>query len=1221
MPSVEPPNSFENHDSPQVRLFLDRASAVVAQCGGVNAKSRILLGKLAEELGLSRDEAEPAIRTLLLGSEDFGPRKSNARSSRPKPPPLPREARRVSEGTQEARRISEGDSASSLADASGYREPAAAVLIDDDAVMQNFTDQAAFVLARHGGLNPKSRVILEQLAQSMGVTPQEMDAALASLDEAHRGVEVLPEPPPPPPAPPATASPVDLAEAAAPRPPALPGSDEAEPSAGPPPVPKPGPQEVYRNYLHRAIDDLQRPRINPRRERRLIEQGTHKLGLSPALARFILCEVARERNVTVASREQNPERPGHSAQEAEFLRRARAIIAEQRGVTVPGQIKIAAAARELGLSEEERQRGMDLLQEGAAPRSEAEIRRQELLAAFRESLPPMMDGLPRKIITPDVVADLVDRGVERFGVERDDAEKAVREAAAARGVRFISQRSAVDHLTRLVSDRMAGSPVLHETDRRRILAEGAQWGLSPGDVEAIVHEQIDINRQSHAARRRRSGVAAALAGAAAFALIGGAGAWMLLKSTNQPLADGHRSRQAAIEPENGAAGEAPPPPADHWWDVDLSVAMARAETELPSLRLALDQVRSHSPERRKAAYTRLVAGLPQTIDSRTASAVLKEILTGCYALEPSDAAAEHLRERLLEKLPAPSDPLPKDDRAFREAYAAAQTAASAVTREGVSETRADDMLRPLARAVGMSPDPEWQEAELYRQCMGALTQSLYRLVTGAAPSQPLAVQPLHAFLAGQARRWLDISVWERLDAQFLQAILPAAEDAWREYQDVILRVVNSADPATVLQAVEILERARNEALREYLKFALMRRIGQATDGPSAEEVAAEVRKKFGARVTPADRVEDAAQQFFGEVDEALALISAAPDETLRLLEETARLARLAAMGCALSQGELGRSAFEELSETDPLSLEKASDESAARRRSSDVVNEAQARVVGRHIESLSRATHPVPRVSALRWIADNAVRVPEISPDEGKVIAEYLLAPKSAEEREAIAGFIPQVGRWRTVRLATADLISDARVRQDLVQEVVGLLLGHSVEADSEGEWRQQLRLALMRSALDHSTAAPSSHPHDAAQDEVRDAYLAQARVLGVPSAAYSGAAAPAAVLRPMIEHTAARLSGAARDEEHRRFLAEISHRLEAVDYLGDNDLRRLALLERDWLRLLAIDVAQNRPDRAAEAEALADSLHESDRAAANVLVQLRNGQAAIVRMWRLRVE
>ncbi|MBW3595800.1 MAG: hypothetical protein KY475_00835 [Planctomycetes bacterium] len=1199
MSSVEPSHPDPNYENPQVRLFLDRASAVVAQCGGVNAKSRLLLGKLAEELGLTREEAEPAIRTLLLGSEDFGPPKRGA--GRPQPPPLPKRP------------------PPPIRAASGAID---AVVIDDDAVLQNFIDQAAFVLARHGGLNAKSRVVLEQLARSMGVTPPEMDAALKMLHEAETAVEVLPEPAPPPPPPPTAFSPPDdlnpwaepPADASAPPP-------ESEPPASPPPPPKPRPQEVYRTYLHKAIDDLQRPRINPRRERRLVEQGTNKLGLSPALARHILCEVARERNVAVASRADDPEQPQHPEQTAEFLRRARAIIAEQRGVTLAGQIKITAAANELGLSDEERQRAMDLLQEGAAPQSQDQIRRQELLAAFRESLPSAIDALPRKIITPDVVAELVERGGDLHGVERDDAERAVRDVAAARGVRFISQRSAVEHLTRRVSERMAGSPVLHDLDRKRMFAEGAQWGLAGADVEAVVHEQVEINRQAHAARRRRAGMFAALAGAALFALAASGGAWVLLRSMSSSPATPGDATEVATAGEGGASPEAAPPPADHWWDVDLSVAMARAETELPSLRFALEQVRSHSADTRAQAYAKLVAGLPRTIDSRTASAVHKEILTGCYALDPSDKAAARLRERLLEKIPASTDPLPPDDRLFREAYAAAQIAASAITRDSVSETRSDEMLRSLARIVGMSVDPEWQEAELYRQSMAALTETLYRLVINAAPSQPLAVHALHAFLAGEARRWLDISAWERLDAQFLQAVLPVAEDAWGEYREVILRVVNSADPATVLQAVEILERVRDESLRYFLATALSRRIGQARAGPPPEEVAEAVRERFGAKVTSADRAEDAVRRFSGEADEAIARISAGPDETLQLLEETARLARLAAMGCALSQGELGRAAFDELAEAESISLEKISAEaSSPPRASSDAVTEARERVVSRYVESLGRSSHPVPRTGFLRGIAENAPHLNELEPEQGEVIAEYLLAPKSNEEREAIAGFIPQVAKWKAVRLAMADLVADTPVRQDLVQDVVGLALGGAPEIAAEDNWRKQLRRALMRSALERGFAAPSSHPHDAAQEEILASYQSQAQTLGVPAAAYSSATSPAAVLEAMIQHTAARLSGAG-DEDDRRFLTSIPHRLQVAEYLGDNDLRRLALLERVWLRLLAIDVAESHTDRAADAGAIIQSIHEADSAAPNVLVQARSGQAALVRMWRLRVE
>src|SRR5687768_2756982 len=94
MPPFEtPPISHDVSDHPQLQLFLERATTVVARCGGWNAKSRILLGDLAHELGISRQEAEPAIRTLLIATEDFLPKPRNGHpvesSYTPLPPPPP----------------------------------------------------------------------------------------------------------------------------------------------------------------------------------------------------------------------------------------------------------------------------------------------------------------------------------------------------------------------------------------------------------------------------------------------------------------------------------------------------------------------------------------------------------------------------------------------------------------------------------------------------------------------------------------------------------------------------------------------------------------------------------------------------------------------------------------------------------------------------------------------------------------------------------------------------------------------------------------------------------------------------------------------------------------------------------------------------------------------------------------------------------------------------
>jgi hypothetical protein len=1196
--SPVPPPPVEEH--PQLRLFLDRASAVVAQCGGLNAKSRLLLGKLAEELGISREEAEPAIHTLLIATEDFSPGKTTGRERGPpalrKPPPLPR--------NENGARLELG-------------EPPPVVLIDDETVLQNFLDQASYVLAQHGGWSAKTRVVVTQLAQSMGITSGEMELALAALvDPGPNGViDERASPPLLPMGEDIFSAPPESAALPMPDEPPAPPPAEAPLRSAAPPRSQPAPQEVYCAYLHKAMDDLRRPRINPRREQRLIEQGVHKLGLAPHFARRLLCDVARERQVTVESQGSDAAAPEPSDERlAAFITRARAIIAEQRGVTAPGQVKLTAAAQELGLSDEERQRAMAQLQEGASPRTQSEVRRQELLAGYRHWLKQTITALPRRIITPDVVDQLVATGCDYHGVAADDAEAAVRESASEAGVRFVSQQRAVEHLARRVSEKMAGASVLYPSDRQRILVEGSQWGLSPQDMEAIITDQVEINRHALAAKRKRAGLAVAAIGAAGFVL-----ACVVLASTL--LRDRDSAPEIATAPDEAPAGgaisetsrHARPP--DAWWDVDLSVAMTRAEVELPYLRTALGNVRSYSPNLRGESYRQLVAGSPRTQDRRIARTVLKEIVSGAYALDPSDSAAATLRERLLELLPDAKSETPQDPAVMEQAYAAVEMATAAATREGISDTRAEEMRRGLGRALVFTPDPDWDADGLRRESAAALTRVYYRMATAAAPSHATAMLPMYDFLSTAADRHLDPVAFARLDAQYLKAILAADESVWRQYQSSMVRVATSEDSTVVLQGVELLEACRDERLRDYLAAGLLRRIGLAPQVQTPEEVAAAVRQEFGAAATPARTVESAWRRFAREAEEQLSrpASDAAP---LRLMEETTRLTRLSAMGCALSKGELGRAAYEQLQEMDPISLERrSSDDSTSSAAESPG---PRARMVSRHIDSLSRASHPVQRIGYLKAIAENTLEIREIEPKEGEIIAKYLLAPKGEEEREAIAGLIPRVGKWKMVRLAAADLIVDTPLRQDLVEDVAARLVGEEPGEPSD-DWRQRTRRKLMRSVVSGGYAVSGTNPMDAARETMLTLYQTQARAEGVAPSAYSGAASPTAVLPPMIEQLASRLAPKARSADDREFLTRIPHELTAAEYLGDNDLRRLALLERIWLRLAAIEVSLSRPDRAAEAQALVDQLSESDRTAPDVYQQLRNGQAALLRLALLR--
>jgi hypothetical protein len=817
-------------------------------------------------------------------------------------------------------------------------------------------------------------------------------------------------------------------------------------------------------------------------------------------------------------------------------------------------------------------------------------------------------------MTPDVVAQLVTSGCDCHGVAAEDAETAVRETAAAAGLRFVSQQRAVEHVARRVSEKMGGSAVLYPTDRQRILTEGAQWGLTAQDVEAIISDQVEINRRELAARRKRTGIVIAVIGAAGFVL-----ACVVLGSI---LRDTESQTEVAAGPENSSGGASPnpldAPPPDAWWDVDLSVAMSRAEVELPYLRPALEKVRSYTPNVRGEAYRQIMAGLPRALESRTAMAVLRDIVSGVYALEPADQAATAMREQLLESFPDPKSAAPADVEDMEQAYAAAELAAAAATREGIAASRAEEMRRGLGQALGFTPDPGWAPDELRRESAAALTRVYYRVATAAAPSHSAAVQPMHDFVSIEANRHLNAAVVARLDAEFLQELFSADESVWRQYQDAILGVIAAEEPNVVLLAVDLLEESSDESLRYYLAAGLLRRIGLAPQGQTPEQVAAAVRQEFGAAATtPARTAEEGWRRFRRDVEEQLKRLAPTGAAPARLLEDAANLARLSAMGCALSQGEMGQAQFEQLAEMPVISLEGRSsdEESTASAESSS----PRQRMVSRHIDSLSRATYPVQRAGFLKAIAENVSQISEIEPQEGAVIANYLFLPKGDEEREAIAGLIPRVGRWKVVRLAAADLIVDTPLRQALAEEVVARLLGEEPGEPGGVDWRTRARHKLMRSVLTGGVAASSIHPFETARESMLTTYQVQARAEGVSAASYSGAASPTAVLPPLIEQLASRLSSKTKDQSDREFLARIPHELTAAEYLGDNDLRRLALLERLWLRLLAMDIAQARSDRAEDAQTIVEQLSESDRRSEDVFHQLRDGQSALVRMWLLR--
>ena len=119
---------------------------------------------------------------------------------------------------------------------------------------------------------------------------------------------------------------------------------------------------------------------------------------------------------------------------------------------------------------------------------------------------------------------------------------------------------------------------------------------------------------------------------------------------------------------------------------------------------------------------------------------------------------------------------------------------------------------------------------LQRQCLGALSERLYRLLIGMASSQPQRAAELFAAISAEALLYLDESVLDRLNADFLTALLSKAAHLWRDYENLIRKTIESPDPLPVVKLLQLFEQTSDADLQAFMAGSLLHRAGvSATD--------------------------------------------------------------------------------------------------------------------------------------------------------------------------------------------------------------------------------------------------------------------------------------------------------------------------------------------------------------------------------------------------------
>ena len=902
-----------------------------------------------------------------------------------------------------------------------------------------------------------------------------------------------------------------------------------------------------------------------------------------------------------------------------FRQQAGAVIAQERGLTAAGRMKLAGIARQLGIGEDQIEAAVRSLGEAAAPPAPV----NPAIEKFRRRLKKDLAGKSRTIIGPTIESQIVVAALGKYGLDEAAARQTVAEVAAELGLRRISHSQAIDSLAAQIDQATGDATWLAKEAWDRLRIAGGKWGIELELVDQLIDEKLAANRADR--DRRRFLVKTAMVGAGGVLVVMTIALGVLYLAKTGPL-ELPAGPQGPSTPVVGGPDTAPPkaaPPA--WWNVDLAIAVAHARkfSQVEPLYPALASPRAAE---RAAAYRKLAEIVLTPSPPAGLRTALTSVLAGCYASEADDAAAAELLSSLAAIVPAIDAPLPTGRAQYEAAYWAGDALVQIHERPGLPAARREQLAALAERSLNFSLVAGIERARLEEAARLAVTRRLFAQLTAAAPRQPAQAAVLFGYLTDLSADLSD-EEFSRLEATFVAAALPAAGEEWRQFQEAAVRSIASPDPLNALKLLDAYQRASEPSLKQQLAQWLVGRAGVQPKSWEPIDVVSAVRKGLGASGA-ATTAHDRWQLLKLRADAALARPLPPSERHEELLAQTVELAHLTTLAIALAQGDAGNAVFDaSIDELPQLAAsEKAEDDrdEPPGRRLPPPVNSRDQRAAERWLTLVGtyERQQQVQRESHIRGLAQQADRLADITPPQAAKVAEYVLAEKDESELAVVIESLAPLRRWKHLRLAIADGLARSPLSPDKRRLVTGALV-EARNMPAEGD-ASALRLAIMQGVLDElgSDALPiaggtAGRTLDRAEELLAETYRSRAKLMSVAPAAIAAADSPATALALSLDPLIAALAPIAEDADA-KYLASLPYEANAWGYYCQSDLARTAAINRTLVELTSRRTARMRPTQARAAEQIVGELSAAELAAANVLVQLREQEAAALKLWML---
>lgn len=230
-------------------------------------------------------------------------------------------------------------------------------------------------------------------------------------------------------------------------------------------------------------------------------------------------------------------------------------------------------------------------------------------------------------------------------------------------------------------------------------------------------------------------------------------------------------------------------------------------------------------------------------------------------------------------------------------------------------------------------------------------------------------------------------------------------------------------------------------------------------------------------------------------------------------------------------------------------------------------------------------------------------------------LAKYLLTIPKKDELDDVVGKLDGFAKCRNFLLSLADQVVRDEVSQKSAETIVGGVLGESLKFANNEDWRMGCRKMLLEQALD-LTESKRNGAEEAA-DLLRDLYKEQGLAFGLKAETdFAATTRPTHVQAALIRKIAAKAAEQNPDPEDKEFLSQVDRRLQVAQFVAENDLEQAVLLQRIWIRVLAIRLQKQAPGRAEAMRRVLGELADSDRRSPSALEQIRSGEEKILRVW-----